>query len=56
MIDFDNGDQWDEEEYDYGNAYGVAYGKIFGFRKAKFMDKVSSKVQDFGVIALDMAI
>lgn len=47
---------WDEETFDYGNQQGISYGKIFGFKKPVWHDKVSGKAQDFGVIALDTAL
>ncbi len=60
MIDLDSG-YWDERDhFDYGNNYGIAYGKMFGLKKPKFkfakgsMDQ--SVKQDYGVIAIDMAI
>nr|DAK67433.1 MAG TPA: major capsid protein [Caudoviricetes sp.] len=48
--------EWEEDTFDYHNQQGISYGKIFGLRKPVFMDKVSGKKQDFGVIALDTAI
>lgn len=60
FIDLDT-PSWDERDhFDYGNNYGIAYGKIFGMKKMQFKDaKASSNPntkQDYGVIRLDMAI
>lgn len=48
--------EWEEDTFDYGNQAGISYGKIFGFKKPVWQDKVSGKKQDFGVIALDTAL
>jgi hypothetical protein len=54
------GGYWDEDKFDYNNRGGIAYGKIFGFKKPKFKFAKSSSdtdvKQDYGVIALDIAI
>lgn len=59
MIDLDSG-YWDEDDFDYKNSYGVAYGKMFGMKKPKFknakMTVDGTVKQDYGVIAIDMAI
>lgn len=60
FIDLDSAD-WDERDhFDYGNRYGIAYGKIFGMKKMQFKDNKGSSdrnvKQDYGVIRLDMAI
>lgn len=48
---------WDEKkDFDYNNQKGIAYGKIFGLLKPKFHSQVTGDVQDFGVIAVDVAI
>lgn len=48
--------EWEEDEFDYGNQQGISYGKIFGYKKPVWQDKVSGKPQDFGVICLDTAL
>jgi len=53
--------EWDERDHmDYGNTQGIAYGKIFGFKKPKFkgakMSADGTVKQDYGVIAVDMAV
>ncbi|MEH8091718.1 N4-gp56 family major capsid protein [Gallibacterium anatis] len=48
--------EWNEDTFDYDNQQGISYGKIFGFKKPVWMDKVTGQKQDFGVIALDTAI
>jgi hypothetical protein len=59
IIDLGAG-SWDEEDYDYKNRYGIAYGKIFGLKKPTFkFSKASadgSIKQDYGVFAIDIAI
>ena len=47
---------WEEEDYDYGNAYGIAIDKIAGFLKPKFYSPVTGNAQDFGVLVIDTAI
>jgi N4-gp56 family major capsid protein len=48
---------WDEKsDFDYNNQKGIAYGKIFGLLKPKFHSQVTGNVQDFGCIAVDVAI
>ena len=47
---------WVEKEFDYDNQPGISTGKIFGFRKPKFTDPTTDTTEDFGVMALDVAI
>lgn len=47
---------WDEEEFDYKNKPGIAYGKIYGFRKPKFHSTTTGQVEDFSVMRVDVAI
>lgn len=45
--------EWDEEEDDYGNSYGIAISKMLGFLKPQFYTQYSGgTVQDHGVISL----
>ena len=44
-----------EDTFDYGNQNGISIGKIFGLKKPKYHSDVSGQVEDFGVIALDVA-
>lgn len=46
---------WDEKTFDYGNRQGITIGKIFGMLKPKLYSNITADVQDFGVIALDVA-
>lgn len=46
---------WDEKTFDYGNQHGIAIDKIFGLKKPKFNSDVTKTVEDFGVLALDVA-
>lgn len=60
FIDLD-APSWDERDhFDYGNFYGISYGKTFGMKKMQFKDNKGSKdravKQDYGVIRIDMAI
>lgn len=61
MVDLDSG-YWDERDhFDYGNNYGISYGKIFGYKKPKYLfakNAASNDTvkQDYGVIAIDVAI
>jgi len=52
---------WDERDhFDYGNQYGIAYGKIFGMKKPQFKDAKMSPdkniKEDYGVIRINCAI
>jgi N4-gp56 family major capsid protein len=47
---------WVEKDYDYENRFGIAVNKMFGFRKPRFHSTYSGSVQDFGVVALDVAV
>lgn len=47
---------WVEKDYDYENRFGIAVNKMFGFRKSRFHSTYSGSVQDFSVVALDVAI
>jgi N4-gp56 family major capsid protein len=60
FIDLDT-PEWDERDhFDYGNNYGIAYGKIFSMKKMQFKDNKASAdrtaLQDYGVIRIDTAI
>ena len=44
-----------EDTFDYGNQNGISIGKIFGLKKPKYHSDVTGQVEDFGVIALDVA-
>lgn len=48
--------EWNEETQDYGNINGISIGKIFGFRKPKFKSSYSNSVEDYGVVAFDVAL
>lgn len=52
---------WDERDhFDYGNQFGISYGKLFGMKKPVFKGAKKSQevdgLEDYGVIALDMAL
>lgn len=48
---------WDEEEDDYGNRYGIATNKMFGFLKPQFKTIYEGEsLQDFGVISVYAAL
>jgi len=41
--------EWNEKTFDYGNKYGVSFGRMFGLKKSQFkFDDVNNT--DFGVI------
>lgn len=48
--------EWIEEDDDYGNQLGVAYGKIFGMHKPVFPSAVTRDDEDFGLMVIDTAI
>lgn len=54
------GGYWNEDQFDYENRGGIAYGKMFGFKKPTFKyakaTADSDVKQDYGVIAIDIAI
>lgn len=59
FVDLGDG-YWDERDHhDYGNTKGISYGKLFGFKKPQFKDAKMAddpnSLQDYGVIAIDMA-
>ncbi len=47
---------WDEEEDDYGNRYGIAGRKAYGFLKPVFYNTHTQSTEDFGVICCDTAV
>lgn len=49
--------EWDERNhFDYGAKPGIAVAKICGFRKPVFHSPIDGGAEDFGVIALDVAM
>lgn len=48
--------EWDEEQDDYGNSFGIAIQKILGFKKPQFYTQYSGgTVQDHGVMSIYVA-
>jgi N4-gp56 family major capsid protein len=48
---------WDEKDtFDYNNQKGIAYGKISGMLKPKFLSPVTNTEEDFGMFVVDVAI
>lgn len=47
---------WEEDEFDYGNQYGISVGKMFGLRKPKFHSNVNEAVEDFGVLRINIRV
>lgn len=41
--------EWNEKTFDYGNKYGVSFGRMFGLQKSKFKFD-GTNYTDFGVI------
>lgn len=49
--------EWDERNhFDYGNKPGIAIQKILGFKKPVFYSPTDGADEDFGVLAVDVAI
>lgn len=48
--------EWIEEDDDYKNQMGIAYGKIFGLNKPVFQSAVTGTDEDFGLMVIDTAI
>lgn len=46
---------WDEEVDDYGNRYGIAGRKVYGFKKPVYFNTHTQSVEDFGVLCIDTA-
>lgn len=47
---------WDEKMFDYDNSLGIAVASIVGFKKPVFRSLESGTDEDFGVVAIDVAI
>ena len=47
---------WVEEEKDYKNRPAIAVGKMFGFKKPVFHNDYTGTDEDFGIIAVDVAV
>lgn len=47
---------WEEETFDYKNAFGISTGKIFGFKKPVFKSIYTGTNEDFGVVRVNTAI
>ena len=50
------GPNWEEDDFDYHNQPGISLGKILGFLKPVFSSFQDGTDEDFGVIAIDVAI
>lgn len=48
--------QWNEDIWDYGAKPGISVGKIAGLRKPKFYSPIDGTTEDFGVLAIDVAM
>lgn len=49
--------EWDERDhFDYGAKPGISIAKILGFMKPKFYNPWEGETEDFGVVAMDVAI
>jgi len=49
--------EWDERNhFDYGAKPGIAIAKICGFMKPQFYSPMDGTTEDFGVLAIDVAI
>lgn len=47
--------EWVEKGFDYENQQGISIGKIAGMLKPQFVSKSYGTVEDFGLIAVDVA-
>lgn len=47
---------WEEDEKDYKNRWGLSINKMAGWAKAKFKDSYTNTVEDFAIVAVDHAI
>ena len=50
--------EWEEEDFDYKNSYGISIGKMFGLKKPQYKGNLSSynTKEDFGVLTIDTAV
>lgn len=48
--------EWAEKMFEYDSSAGISVDKMLGFVKPKFYSQYSKTVEDFGVLAIDMAI
>lgn len=48
--------RWVEDDEDYENQQAISVGKIFGLLKPQLFSRHANSVQDFGVIACDVAL
>ena len=48
--------EWSEKWFNYDSSPGINVDKMFGFVKPKFYSIYSKTVEDFGILALDIAI
>ncbi len=47
---------WVEKMFDYDNQQGISVDKMFGLLKPKFQSIYTNSVEDFGALALDLAL
>jgi N4-gp56 family major capsid protein len=48
--------QWNEDTFDYNAKPGIAVGKISGFKKPVFYSPMDGSAEDFGTLAVDVAL
>lgn len=48
--------EWSEKFFNYDSSPGINVDKMFGFVKPKFYSIYDKSVEDFGVMAVDIAI
>lgn len=48
--------EWNEKTFNYGASQGLNVDKMIGFLKPKFYSNYSKTVEDFGVLAVDLAV
>ena len=45
-----NNPRWDEKTFDYGNQYGVSFGRMFGIKKSAFDYDGDGMATDYGCV------
>ena len=45
-----NNPRWDEKTFDYGNQYGVSFGRMFGIKKSEFDYDGDGEATDYGCV------
>jgi len=46
--------EWHEKLFDFDNSPGLAYGKMFGFKKPVWRNPITKTAEDYGVVRVDV--